>query len=171
MNIFAFKCNIQRKYFQFVVVILTSFVCKFSFCQFKLFSSLGSLVFPCFYSTIKFQIEKKVSCEPLIQTEIDSSVTPNSALFSWWFLRNWFISPQVHKTKTPLLEMILYLSDLSNSSKTAARWSCGHTSNRCSAIQVVFNTFFTLRKSCSTRLSCVCSSKYFMKLLLDVAAI
>ena len=30
-----------------------------------------------------FHIEKKVSCEPLIQTEIDSSVTPNSALFSW----------------------------------------------------------------------------------------
>ena len=28
-------------------------------------------------------VEKKVSCEPLIQTEIDSSVTPNSALFSW----------------------------------------------------------------------------------------
>ena len=54
--IFAFKCNIQRKYFQFVVVILTSFVCKFSFCQFKLFSSLGSLVFPCLYSTMKFRI-------------------------------------------------------------------------------------------------------------------
>ena len=47
-------------------------------------------------------VEEKVSCEPLIQSEIDSSVTPISALFSWWFLRNWFISPLVHKTKTPL---------------------------------------------------------------------
>ena len=52
-------------------------------------------------------LEKKVSCEPLIQTEIDSSVTPNSALFSWWFLRNWFISPLVHKTKTPLVSSII----------------------------------------------------------------
>ena len=45
----------------------------------------------------------RVSCEPLIQSEIDSSVTPISALFSWWFLRNWFISSLFHKTKTPLI--------------------------------------------------------------------
>ena len=28
-------------------------------------------------------LEEKVSCEPLIQSEIESSVTPISALFSW----------------------------------------------------------------------------------------
>ena len=28
-------------------------------------------------------VEGFLSCEPLIQTEIDSSVMPNSALFSW----------------------------------------------------------------------------------------
>ena len=49
-------------------------------------------------------LEGFLSCGPLIQTEIDPSVTPNSALFSWWSLRNWFISPQIHKTKIPLLE-------------------------------------------------------------------
>ena len=48
------------------------------------------------------RIEGFLSCGPLIQTEIDPSVTPNSALFSWWSLRNWFISPQIHKTKIPL---------------------------------------------------------------------
>ena len=48
-------------------------------------------------------LEGFLSCGPLIQTEIDPSVTPNSALFSWWSLRNWFISPQIHKTKIPLL--------------------------------------------------------------------
>ena len=35
---------------------------------------------------IMYDVEEKVSYEPLIQTEIDSSVTPISALFSWWFL-------------------------------------------------------------------------------------
>ena len=30
-----------------------------------------------------FHLEEKVSCEPLIQSEIDSSVPPISALFSW----------------------------------------------------------------------------------------
>ena len=51
-------------------------------------------------------IEEKVSYEPLIQYEIDSSLKPISALFSWWFLRNWFISALVHKTKTPLLNIL-----------------------------------------------------------------
>ena len=31
---------------------------------------------------------------------------PISALFSWWFLRNWFINPLVHKTKNPSIHEI-----------------------------------------------------------------
>ena len=40
------------------------------------------------FFTIDTDIEEKVSCEPLIQSEIDSSVMPISALFSWGFLGN-----------------------------------------------------------------------------------
>ena len=47
-------------------------------------------------------LEEKVSCKPLIQSEIDSSVTSISALFSWRSLRNGFISSLVDKTKNPL---------------------------------------------------------------------
>ena len=45
------------------------------------------------FSTIHIQsLEGFLSCEPLIQTEIDPSVTTKSALFSWWSLRNWWIN-------------------------------------------------------------------------------
>ena len=68
------------------------------------------------------KVEEKVSCKPLIQSEIVSSVAPISALFSWWFLRNWFIVPWFTRQKplymklfhnfTTYLEKVKYLRTL-----------------------------------------------------------
>ena len=70
----------------FVVVVSIFFVEDFieaTFVEVVVLVLLKIVVVVVDVIVVLVSVEKKVSCEPLNQTEIDSSVTPKSALFSW----------------------------------------------------------------------------------------